>query len=138
MIAFDTDIFSLILAGDPKSLARLAAVSGRHFLPIVVAEEILRGRLDAIRKAQGNASKVPLDVAYYWLDKTLRDFGRLSFLSYSPDADLRFQSWREQKVRVGASDLRIAAICVAHNVRLITRNQSDFSKIPGLDVEFWM
>ncbi|MFN0078159.1 MAG: type II toxin-antitoxin system VapC family toxin [Prosthecobacter sp.] len=32
-------------------------------------------------------------------------------------------------------DLKIAAICLAHDAMLLTRNLSDFDQIPGLRVE---
>jgi predicted nucleic acid-binding protein len=33
-------------------------------------------------------------------------------------------------------DLMIAAICIAHNVTLITKNKKHFENIPGLKVEY--
>jgi tRNA(fMet)-specific endonuclease VapC len=41
------------------------------------------------------------------------------------------------KVRVGAMDLKIAAVALANSVAVITRNIGDFSKIPGLKAEDW-
>lgn len=35
-------------------------------------------------------------------------------------------------------DLKIAAICLAHDAMLLTRNLSDFRHIPGLRVENWL
>ena len=34
-------------------------------------------------------------------------------------------------------DLKIASIAIANDALLLTRNLSDFSKIPGLRVEDW-
>ena len=51
MIAFDADVLSDILAG--RALAERAAQIPSHeqAVPIVVVEEIVRGRLNSIRQA---------------------------------------------------------------------------------------
>lgn len=35
-------------------------------------------------------------------------------------------------------DLKIAAICIAHDAMLLSRNLVDFEKVPGLRVENWL
>ena len=42
-----------------------------------------------------------------------------------------------QRVRIGTMDLKIAAIVLAHDATLLSRNLSDFRKVPGLKVEDW-
>lgn len=48
---------------------------------------------------------------------------------------------RAQLVRqgqpIGPYDLQIAAIARASGLRLVTRNVSEFSRVPGLSVENW-
>jgi tRNA(fMet)-specific endonuclease VapC len=41
------------------------------------------------------------------------------------------------KVGVKTMDLRIASIARAHGLTLVTRNTSDFAKVPGLPLEDW-
>lgn len=41
-------------------------------------------------------------------------------------------------MRIGTMDLKIAAICLAHDATLLTRNLVDFEKVPGLRVENWL
>jgi len=49
----------------------------------------------------------------------------------------RFESYRDQKLGVGAMDLRIAAIVVEHGGTLVTRNLRDFERVPGIELENW-
>jgi tRNA(fMet)-specific endonuclease VapC len=138
MIAFDTDVLSEILKGN-QDLVRRANLVPRHeqAVPIVAVEEILRGRLNGIRQAEANKANLSVDQAYYLFERSLIHLGRLRFLPYTPEAEMVYQQWRGQKVRVGTQDLRIAAICVAQACTLISRNRRDFERIPGLLVEFW-
>ena len=48
------------------------------------------------------------------------------------------ENLKRQRLRCGTMDLKIAAICLVHDGLLLTRNLSDFAKIPGLRVENWL
>jgi tRNA(fMet)-specific endonuclease VapC len=103
----------------------------------VVAEEVMRGQLSAIRRAQARVARVSLEQAYAYLQEALSVLRNLQFLPYTTVAHALFQAWRAANIRVGTQDLRIAAICVAHGVRLVTRNARDYSQIPGLIIDVW-
>lgn len=138
MIAFDTDILTELLLGNPAFCQRAAQIpSAEQAVPIVVIEEIIRGRLNVLRQAEAGKSKINVERAYELLQQTLFDFGRILILSYTSQAEKFFQQWRNQKVRLSTHDLRIAAICVAHSAKLISRNRKDFERVAGLPVEFW-
>lgn len=106
-------------------------------VPIIVVEEIIRGRLNIIRQAEANNAKISLERAYNLFEETFRDFQQLYILSYTPQADQIYRQWRQEKVRISTHDLRIAAICVAHSATLISRNRQDYAQIPGLAIQFW-
>ena len=38
---------------------------------------------------------------------------------------------------IGPNDLKIAAICRANQLRLVTNNLGEFRRVPGLEVEDW-
>ncbi len=138
MIAFDTDVLSQILVGDPRATERASSIPREdQCIPVVVAEEIVRGRLNVIRTAEAKKTKVSLAAAYSYFARSFQDLNLLRTLPYSDAADQLFAQWRDQGVRVSTHDLRIAAICVVNDARLISRNRKDFERIPRLNVEFW-
>lgn len=138
MKAFDTDILTQILRGNPVCTERVALIPvAEQALPILVAEELLRGRLNTIRQAEAGKAKITIEQAYQFFEQTLKDLRELRILSYTPQAEVQYQEWRKQKPRGSTHDLRIAAICIAHSVTLVTRNRRDFEHISGLSVEFW-
>jgi tRNA(fMet)-specific endonuclease VapC len=48
-----------------------------------------------------------------------------------------FKELRARRVRIGTMDLRIAAIALSRDLTMLSRNVSDFRKVPGLKVEDW-
>ena len=138
MTAFDTDVFTLILEGYKDYLDRLDAIpAGEQTVPVVVWEEVLRGRFNVVRQAEAKKTAVPLTAAYDLLREALMDTRRFTILAYTPAAHALFLAWRAAKIRVGSRDLRIAATCVAHGVELVTRNRRDFDQVPGLNLTVW-
>jgi tRNA(fMet)-specific endonuclease VapC len=137
MIAFDADVLGEIGAGNPVYVARLAQIPvGEQCIPVVVIEEILRGRMSAIRRAEAKRGKTSIVQAYELLAETFKAFRQARILPYDAAAEDQFQQWRTQ-IRIGTHDLRIAAICVSLSVTLVTRNQRDFLQVPGLSLEVW-
>jgi predicted nucleic acid-binding protein len=57
--------------------------------------------------------------------------------SFDERAATEFQRLRRSRLRIGTMDLKIAAIVLAHDATLLSRNLSDFRKVPGLKVEDW-
>jgi tRNA(fMet)-specific endonuclease VapC len=138
MKAFDTDVLTELLLGNAEYASRAALIPpNEQAVPIVVVEEIVRGRLNVIRQAEAGKARLPIERAYELFEQTLHDLREVTVLSYTPQAEALFQQWRSQKLRLGTHDLRIAAICVAHAATLISRNRRDFERVPGLTVEYW-
>jgi tRNA(fMet)-specific endonuclease VapC len=138
MTALDTDVLTLFLRGNEPIMSRIFSLPWDSLaLPIVVAEEVFRGRLDAIRKAQSHKKSVELIGKYHLFHLSIQSCSSFKLLPYSVDADRQYESWRARKIRVGIQDLRIAAICVAHGVPLATRNRRDFRQLDELTVHYW-
>jgi tRNA(fMet)-specific endonuclease VapC len=138
MKAFDTDILTEILAGNPAYAERIARVPvDEQAAPIVAVEEIIRGRLNTIRRAEAGKVRISIERAYMLFEQTLDDFRELKVLSFTERADALVKAWRKKKIKGATHDLRIAASCVVSSATLVTRNRRDFQNIPGLLVEFW-
>ena len=115
MIAFDTDVLTEVLLGSATFVARTAAIPlHEQAVPVIVSEEIMRGRLNIVRQAEAGRASISLARAYELFEDTFTDFQRLHILSYTPQAESLYQEWRQQGIRLATHDLRIAAICVVH------------------------
>lgn len=136
--AFDTDVLTEILLGNPEYADRVGRIPfDEQAVPVVVIEEIIRGRLSVIRQAEAGKTKITIEQAYSLFEETINDLGRVTKLSHTFEAELQYRQWRQQGIRISTHDLRIAAICVTHSTKLISRNRRDFELVPGLTVEFW-
>ena len=138
MKAFDTDILTEILSGNPAYAERVKSIpAAEQGVPIVALEELLRGRLNKIRQAEAGKAKITLERAYQLFEQTLIDIRDLRLLSHTTRAVDLVKEWRANKIRGSTHDLRIAAICVVCGATLVTRNRRDFEKIPSLSLEIW-
>ena len=101
---------------------------------IITYEEQMRGWLSYVAQANNPARQVE---AYQRLRLFVEHFHRIPLIDYDAAASAEFERLRQERVRIGAMDLKIAATCLAHDATLLTRNMKDFSKVPGLRAEDW-
>jgi tRNA(fMet)-specific endonuclease VapC len=138
MNLLDSDHISLIHRGGAEGRriqARLAAVPPEDIaLCIVTYEEQMRGWLAKIARVPSVAQQKPI---YEELNQMLELYCATPILPFDDAAISVFQNLWLQRIRVGTMDLKIAAIAIANNATLLTRNTSDFSKIPGLQIADW-
>jgi len=131
----DTDHLSLNLRGHPKIRERLALIPADEIaITIITAEEQLPGRLAQLGKAASGHAR---SIAYLYLRKSIVDLAKLNILDYDASSESIYQRLKLQRIRSGSQDLRIAAVTLANNGTLVTRNRSDFAKVPGLILEDW-
>ena len=132
---FDTDHLSLYQRGHLGLKAQIDLLGLEDVATTVsTAEEQMRGRLAQIRAAKAEAEQLK---AYRLLRETMEIIRDFQILDYDAAARTIYESFRQQKLRVGTADLRIAAIALSVNAIVVTRNARDFEQIQGLNIQTW-
>ena len=67
----------------------------------------------------------------------LRLYCSMNVLDYDERAAIEFQQLRKERLQIGTMDMKIAAIALANDAVLLTRNAGDFLRVPGLKIEDW-
>jgi tRNA(fMet)-specific endonuclease VapC len=139
MFVLDSDYLSLLDLAESKLGNYLRGRMndtgfGEFATTIVNFEEQTRGWMAFAARTTGNAKLID---AYRRLERHLRLYCSMPVLSFDENAAIRFQSFKNAKIRVGTMDLRIAAIAVSRDATLLSRNLIDFRRVPGLKVEDW-
>lgn len=97
MKAFDTDILTEILAGNPAYAERIANVPVvEQAVPVIGVEELIRGRLNTIRQAEAGKARITVEKAYPLFEQTLHDIRELKVLSITSQAEALLKEWRKQ------------------------------------------
>ena len=105
------------------------------FTTVVTAHEMFQGWSARINQHLAGPEQVP---AYSHFLTAWKAIGKFELLPFDDDAALIFQGLRSAFRRTGTMDLKIAAICLAHDGLLLTRNLADFRLITSLCVENWL
>ena len=136
MILLDTDTFTLHQFGHEQVTRRIAAESEIPAITVITRIEALRGRYDAVIKAEDGAHALR---AVEGLERTTKHLALFAIIPFDNNAAAQFDRLRGTKGlrRIGRADLLIASIALANKATLVTRNLKDFRKVPGLQVENW-
>lgn len=140
MFVLDSDTTTLFFNGNEKIVQRvLAAPDDVIYLPVIVVEEQLRGRMALLASLNparvSDCPKVPL--AYDLLLKTVIDLRRFEHLPYTAEMETLYQSWPAAVKRLGTRDCRIAATAIIYGFTVITCNLSHFQPMPNVEMDDW-
>ncbi len=138
MVVFDTNhIRELVEEGllGRRLLARINEGQADVFTCIVVTEESIRGWFALLNREKPGHDQLD---AYLELKRSIETLTHFDILGFDREAADEFVKLRKLLPRVGTMDLKIAAICIAHDATLLTRNLVDFVQVPGLRVENWL
>ncbi|MEW4570585.1 type II toxin-antitoxin system VapC family toxin [Tautonia sp. JC769] len=139
MILLDTDLVTILLRGTGRDRQRLSErlrdrSAEAITTTIITYEEQTRGWLAYVSKARTMPEQI---VAYQRLQDHLDCYRRIDVVPFDEQAAIEFQRLRQARVRIGTMDLKIAAIALARDATLVTRNLGDFARVPGLRAEDW-
>ena len=138
MLILDTDHLSILDQDTVEAfnLGRRLATQRQAdvAVTIITYEEQMRGWLAYVARANNVERQIE---AYQRLRAHIERFRRIPIFDYDAAAAAQFERLRQARVRVGTMDLKIAAIALAADSLLLTRNLSDFGRIPDLRAEDW-
>ena len=127
----DTDTCAFIMRGPSENLRQklLAAPMDKQSISVVTLAELLYGvRLSS--KPRQNREALEAFVKYVsvfdWTEDAARDY-----------AEIRVHL-KQKGQMIGANDLMIAAHARSAGAVLVTHNEREFRRVPGLKVENWV
>lgn len=131
----DTDTLTLLEEGHPAVGQRFLQQRREDVAVTVLSvEEQLSGWYTQVRKAKRPER---LEWAYQRLTDTVSFLAHLRIVTYDQAAMQRYEQLRKRKIRIGRTDLRIAATILEQNAILVTRNVRDFGRVPSLQIADW-
>ena len=134
----DTNHFSELVRDSPRVAVLQRNVAERKadvFVTVITAQESFEGWFALINRERAVLDQTK---AYAQFLRSIETVVKFTILPFDPDSARIFQRLRDDGIRIGTMDLKIAAICLAHDATLLTRNRVDFDKVPGLRVENWL
>jgi tRNA(fMet)-specific endonuclease VapC len=135
LFVLDTDTLTLFEEGHPGVCEQVLQHSPEAVaITVLSVEEQLSGWYTQLRQAKRPER---LAWAYRCLAETVRLLARLKILTYDEKAMQRFEDLRKQKIKIGRTDLRIAATVLEYGATLVTENLHDFQQVPGLTIASW-
>jgi tRNA(fMet)-specific endonuclease VapC len=141
MILVDTDHATFLKYPESdrgrRLIERLAALPASEIvgMAIITVEERMRGWLAVIAKEKTALRQV---VGYRELGKLFEFYQDIEIVPFDEAAAQQFDDLRNQRVRLGSMDLKIAATALVNNALLLSANLRDFQRVPGLRVENWL
>ena len=138
-VLLDTDHLSVLQWEEQPAcnrlLARLDELPPDDIATSIVSfQEQVQGWQAIVKRARKPAQIVH---AYTRLEQIWRWFLKMNVLSFTIEAQSRFDQLRRQCPRVQAMDLRIASIALTTHSTLLSRNLRVFRLVPELEVEDW-
>jgi tRNA(fMet)-specific endonuclease VapC len=134
----DTDHVSFVLSGDPIICDRVIRNSANVAITIITVQEVFNGWITRINSP---AEADNLVILYTRLCIALDFFKSVQVLNFDQSARDRYDQLLRQNPPLNKKrlhkDMRISAIALSVGGTIVTRNNRDFSLVPGLSLEDW-
>ncbi len=116
-------------------IAKLSILEANELAVTIISyEEQMRGWLSYLARSRSIQAQVE---AYKRLKKQLENYCAISVIDFDERSAVEFQRLKKLYPRLGSMDLKIAAIAIANDAILLTRNLKDFGQIEELRSEDW-
>ena len=122
-------------ASGRRLLRRIEKEEADVFVCIIGVEESVQGWLSLLNKRKAGRDQL---LVYSRFQRDTEALLKFTILPFDEEAASHFERLRTEHPRLGSMDLKIAAICLAHDATLLSRNLRDFEKVPDLRTENWL
>ncbi|MEA5550719.1 type II toxin-antitoxin system VapC family toxin [Anabaena cylindrica UHCC 0172] len=132
----DTDCVSLILYNHPQLIANTA--KHQVAITIITVQELFNGWVNRINDPS-QINNLPQLYSKLWT--TVKYLQTMEILDFTSEADHCLKQLLKDNPPLRKNrlqkDMRIGAIALSIGATVVTRNQKDFTQIPGLKIEDW-
>ena len=127
-LLLDTDTCIYAIKKQPNVLGALLAVNDDVAVSVVTEAELRTGAIKSTSPVK----------AIHLLENFLRPFTILDFTSHDTVTYAHIRARLERAgTPIGPHDTIIAAQALAHDLTLVTNNEREFRRVPGLRIENW-
>jgi tRNA(fMet)-specific endonuclease VapC len=134
----DTDHISLFLGNYPPIRDRVFQTKADCSITIISVQEIFNGWVGQLNRVENEAYKIEI---YQRLLITTKFIQQMPVLNYEQSASDRYQQIIKDNPILAKrrleKDMRIAAIALANEATIVTRNKRDFEQVPRLIIDDW-
>jgi tRNA(fMet)-specific endonuclease VapC len=134
----DTDHISLLLGNYQPVRDKVLQLKAECSITVISVQEIFNGWVGQLNRVENEAYKIEI---YQRLHLTTQFIQQMPVLNYEQAASVQYQQIIKANPILAKrrleKDMRIAAIALANNAIIVTRNKRDFEQVPQLTIEDW-
>jgi tRNA(fMet)-specific endonuclease VapC len=138
MKILDTDTLTHLFEGHKRTVERFRQETEEVATTIISRIEILQGRFAMLLKSADGQEMRRAQRLLDEAEERLTEIPKVIPIDEAAADEFDRLCQNKKLKKIGRADLLIAAITLAHDATLVTRNLKDFRQVPGLRVENWV